>query len=142
MSAEVIKLFELRSWVQEFPRQDLQQQGWDPLLLEQNCLQNKLLAQRDRDQISSIISYQEPCAEVAEILFLATSPKCQNKGHMSQLLDAFLLLMKDREVWLECREDNLKARHLYLKKGFKLSGRRPGYYGDGMAALLFNFKAG
>jgi ribosomal protein S18 acetylase RimI-like enzyme len=141
LSAEIIKLFELRLWVQEFPDQDLQQQGWDALRLEQNCLKNKLLAQRDRDQISSLISYQEPCAEVAEILFLATSPKCQNKGHMSQLLDAFLHLMKNREVWLECREDNLRARHLYLKKGFRQSGRRPAYYKDGTAALLFNYNA-
>jgi ribosomal protein S18 acetylase RimI-like enzyme len=141
LSAEIIKPFELRNWVQEFPQHDLQQQGWDPLLLEQNCLQNKLLAQRDKDQLSSLISYQEPCADVAEILFLATSPKWQNRGHMSLLLDSFLFLMKDREIWLECREDNLRARHLYLKKGFQQSGRRPGYYKDGVAALLFNYKA-
>ena len=90
-------------------------------------------------QIAALIHFHQPSEEILEILFLGTSPFCQSQGIMSQLLSEFLAAQKDKTIWLECREDNVKARHLYAKKGFKEVGRRKAYYKDGSAAILFNY---
>jgi [ribosomal protein S18]-alanine N-acetyltransferase len=42
-----------------------------------------------------------------------------------------------RELRLEVRRDNAKARALYEKAGYVLFGRRDSYYSDGEAALRF-----
>jgi ribosomal protein S18 acetylase RimI-like enzyme len=41
------------------------------------------------------------------------------------------------EVRLEVREDNARAISLYEKCGYRRFGRKPGYYADGAAALLY-----
>jgi ribosomal-protein-alanine N-acetyltransferase len=41
------------------------------------------------------------------------------------------------EVRLEVREDNARAISLYEKCGYRRLGRKPGYYADGAAALLY-----
>jgi ribosomal protein S18 acetylase RimI-like enzyme len=38
---------------------------------------------------------------------------------------------------LEVREDNARAIGLYEKSGYRLFGRKPGYYADGATALRF-----
>lgn len=128
-------------WVQSFSEQDLRKQGWTAQQLIETCLESKsqLLFCRDDQKIASLISYQKIAPGQSEVLFLATSPARQKQGFMSSLLDELLSQCKGEEVWLECREDNLSARHLYLKKGFRETGYRAGYYKDGSAAILFNF---
>jgi ribosomal-protein-alanine N-acetyltransferase len=41
------------------------------------------------------------------------------------------------EVRLEVREDNARAISLYEKCGYRRLGRKPDYYADGTAALLY-----
>lgn len=41
------------------------------------------------------------------------------------------------ELRLEVREDNTRAISLYEKSGYRRFGRKPGYYADGAAALLY-----
>lgn len=41
------------------------------------------------------------------------------------------------ELRLEVREDNGRAIGLYEKSGYRRFGRKPGYYADGAAALLY-----
>lgn len=136
---DTISAQQLRSWVQSFSEQDLQKQGWRVEPLIESCLQKKWVARWVDHKIASFISYHEISPILCEILFLATSPPWQKQGFMTQLLDEFLHQNRGREVWLECREDNLSARHLYLKKGFHERGRRNNYYKDGSAAILFNY---
>ncbi|MBY0386382.1 GNAT family N-acetyltransferase [bacterium] len=130
---------QLQNWIQSFPVEDLAHQGWSPSSLLADCLRHSCSFTQKNDQVAALICYYKPQSHVAEVLFLGTSPVYQKKGIMSQLLEQFLLEQKGNEVWLECREDNLSARHLYLKKGFKQIGRRPNYYKDGSAAILFNY---
>ena len=41
------------------------------------------------------------------------------------------------ELRLEVREDNARAVELYEKSGYRRFGRKPDYYADGAAALLY-----
>ncbi len=41
------------------------------------------------------------------------------------------------ELRLEVREDNARAINLYEKSGYRRFGRKPDYYADGAAALLY-----
>lgn len=79
-----------------------------------------------------------------EITFLATAPAARGQGHMLQLIrhlkgEAAVGQEPPRSIWLEVHEQNLPAIKMYEKSGFVRSGRRPRYYQDGGAALLYNY---
>ena len=75
-----------------------------------------------------------------EILHLATHPDWWRQNLMEELLREWLSSRpQDKPVWLEVHEGNHPARQLYEKIGFKGTGRRPGYYSDGGAAILFSY---
>jgi len=55
----------------------------------------------------------------------------QRRGLGAELLNEFLKLALARDaesIFLEVRESNLPARHLYRKRGFLECGRRKNYY--------------
>ena len=88
-------------------------------------------------EIASFVVVQrvEP---VVEILFLTTLTKFQRTGTMKSLLvEIFETVSKDGQMWLEVHEKNLKGVSLYEKSGMKRVGKRPAYYRDGGAALLY-----
>lgn len=70
-------------------------------------------------------------ADEAELLNIVINPPLQNKGLGKILLEH---LMKEteqqgaKECFLEVRESNLNAYHLYESYGFNEIGRRPNYY--------------
>jgi [ribosomal protein S18]-alanine N-acetyltransferase len=130
---------EINNWVHSFSAQQLEVQGWTHEMLVANCQRYSNMVLYVHSQIAALIHYHKPADEILEILFLGTSPFCQSQGLMSELLTEFLASQVDKTIWLECREDNLKARHLYAKKGFQEVGRRKAYYKDGSAAILFNY---
>jgi len=77
----------------------------------------------------------------AEILRLAVESKWRRQGLARRLVDAALREMAAQGIdqcWLELREDNAAARALYASLGFRVSGRRAGYYGDGADAVLMS----
>ncbi len=45
-------------------------------------------------------------------------------------------------LWLEVRADNLAAQQLYIKTGAVHTGRRNGYYSDGVDAVLMSYFLG
>jgi ribosomal-protein-alanine N-acetyltransferase len=95
------------------------------------------LLRTQNGKLCSFIIYQK-LADICEILVLATHPDLRRQGHMERLLGGLIAGRQVAgELWLEVHEGNLGARKLYEKLGFKLSGRRPSYYKDGAAALLF-----
>ena len=70
---------------------------------------------------------------------LAVAPECRNRGVGTALVDKagdFGESRCARELWLEVRERNLAAQQFYLHLGFRPSGRRVSYYGNGEDALL------
>lgn len=65
------------------------------------------------------------------LLNLTVSPAHQGGGHARFMLDALCRLAQRRramQLWLEVRESNARARHLYERYGFADIGRRRGYY--------------
>jgi [ribosomal protein S18]-alanine N-acetyltransferase len=77
----------------------------------------------------------------AEILSTAVAASRRGKGLGRQLLDLHLRRLAGlgvRTVFLEVAEDNISARALYRRAGFRDVGRREGYYapGKGSAALV------
>ncbi len=70
-------------------------------------------------------------ASQADVLTIAVARDCWGRGTGSALLGALLRAARDRgcaEVFLEVREDNPRARGLYLRRGFEEIGTRRGYY--------------
>ena len=67
----------------------------------------------------------------ADVLTIAVAPAYWGQGIGSALLGALILAAGNRgctEVFLEVREDNPRARGLYLRRGFEEIGVRRGYY--------------
>src|SRR6185369_8222877 len=65
------------------------------------------------------------------LLNLTVAPSEQGKGHARRMLDEMVALcvaMHARQLWLEVRESNLRARALYARYGFRHIGVRRGYY--------------
>ncbi len=78
-------------------------------------------------------------ADQGEILTLAVTPEARRRGHARTLLDAVLRDWRSRHVesgWLEVRADNEPALALYAAAGWRVTGRRPAYYADGMDAVI------
>lgn len=94
----------------------------------------------ERHAISAFLLYRD-LPDAFEITMLATSPEGRRKGAMSELIEALQVEAKTRSkaIWLEVHESNLPARKLYDKTGFREVGRRPRYYVDAGAAILYSW---
>lgn len=66
-----------------------------------------------------------------ELLLIAVEPQMRGTGMGRHLIDQLVVDARARganEVFLEVRENNVAARHLYHSSGFSDVGRRPDYY--------------
>ena len=67
----------------------------------------------------------------AELLDIGVAPACRRQGLGQHLLDAVMAAARAQgaqRLLLEVRAGNLAAQALYQRAGFRLSGRRKGYY--------------
>ena len=65
------------------------------------------------------------------LLNITVTPAVQGRGHARTLIDALIALCREqkaRELWLEVRAGNERARAMYLHLGFTQVGVRRGYY--------------
>jgi ribosomal-protein-alanine N-acetyltransferase len=65
------------------------------------------------------------------LLNITVAPKAQGRGHARFLIDALMALCAARgarELWLEARAGNARARAMYERLGFVQVGLRKGYY--------------
>jgi ribosomal-protein-alanine N-acetyltransferase len=72
-----------------------------------------------------------PGGTQADVLTIAVAQEYWGRGIGSALLGALIDAAVERgcaEVFLEVREDNPRARGLYLRRGFEEIGVRRGYY--------------
>lgn len=75
----------------------------------------------------------------ADIQTLAVAPDARGAGLGAQLLDALLTEARRRgcsRVTLEVASTGEAAQNLYRARGFDVIGRRSGYYGSGVDALI------
>lgn len=74
-----------------------------------------------------------------ELLTIAVDPAAHRQGIGARLLASFVTAaaaMGATRGFLEVAEDNLAAQALYRKAGWRVSGRRKGYYRDAQGAPL------
>ena len=79
-------------------------------------------------------------ADEAEILSLAVLPAARRKGLGLALVGTACTALKAagvKQLFLDVRESNAAARHLYARAGFVCCARRPAYYADNMAACVY-----
>jgi ribosomal-protein-alanine N-acetyltransferase len=80
-----------------------------------------------------ILGYLVAMAGVDEmhLLNLTVAPSHRGQGHALYMLEALIGLCRRRaarQLWLEVRESNARARAIYLRRGFVDIGVRKGYY--------------
>jgi [ribosomal protein S18]-alanine N-acetyltransferase len=78
-------------------------------------------------------------AHEADVQTVAVRRDRHGTGIGDQLVDALLTEARRRQVsrvLLEVRDDNLPAQRLYARHGFTGLGRRRGYYGPGLDAVV------
>ena len=69
--------------------------------------------------------------EEVHLLNLTVAPTEQGQGCARLMLDELVAMcaaMQARQLWLEVRETNARARALYVRYGFRHIGVRRGYY--------------
>jgi [ribosomal protein S18]-alanine N-acetyltransferase len=116
--------------------------GWSDGEFEQLLLDRNIIAHRatlGRSLVGFIVS--RLVRDEAEILSIAVTSSRRGKGLARRLLDLNLRRLAGlgaRTVFLEVDENNIPARRLYRRAGFRDVGRREGYYpeGQGAAALI------
>jgi ribosomal-protein-alanine N-acetyltransferase len=86
-------------------------------------------------------------ADEIHLLNITVAPASQGRGHARVMIDALLALCRAervRELWLEVRTSNERARAMYERRGFVRVGLRKGYYpaaaGRREDALLMSLK--
>lgn len=84
----------------------------------------------DDDKVVGYFYAQNIIGEVT-LLNIAVDPTLQGKGYGKQLIESFLALCEQRNAesaWLEVRESNTRAAHLYESAGFNEVDWRRKYY--------------
>ena len=129
----------LREVSQHFP--EIQGLNWVLKDLERFCQQEELLLIEDQVGILAVLAFiRSP--QAWEVKFLATRVSGLRQGGMKRLMEHWLKLKPSAlEAWLETQESNTAALNLYLSQGFRVVGRRPGYYANGEDALLLSYKS-
>ena len=108
--------------------------GWSDGEIESMLLDRAVVAHRamiGRSLIGFILS--RVVVDEAEILSVAVSTARRGKGLARRLLDLHMRRLAGigtRAVFLEVGEDNVPARRLYTRAGFREVGRRNAYYPD------------
>jgi [ribosomal protein S18]-alanine N-acetyltransferase len=109
--------------------------GWSEHEFEQLLTDRTVMADRaarGRKTIGFILSRR--AADEAEILSVAVARSWRGRGLARRLLDLHLRRLAGfglSAVFLEVDEDNVPARRLYARAGFREVGRRPAYYPQG-----------
>lgn len=75
-----------------------------------------------------------PGVDEMHLLNITVAPEHQGQGHARQMLADLLQACAARAaqaLWLEVRDSNQRAQHLYRAAGFEAVGRRRAYYPAG-----------
>lgn len=113
---------------------------WPPELLIAEFQTQRSFGILTEGQVAALLIFKEQVAAI-EILALVTHPDFRGRGYMKRILEKLQsLVVYPQEIWLEVHCENLSARNLYEKMGFKVTGERPRYYRDGNAAYVLSWK--
>jgi ribosomal-protein-alanine acetyltransferase len=100
-----------------------------------------LVACRGREIVGYALLLMRRGISSARLYSIAVAPEETGRGVGARLLAEIEAAARERHtrrLHLEVRADNPKAIRFYEGAGYALVGRRPDYYADGMAALLYS----
>jgi ribosomal protein S18 acetylase RimI-like enzyme len=92
--------------------------------------------------VAGFLAASMASASPCEIENLAVAPALRRCGIATRLLESVSLWCRawsaeyPAELWLEVRAGNGPAQAFYRRRGFSVTGYRPGYYADGEDAVL------
>ena len=115
--------------------QDSLQAGYPAVLLLGEALPSEsehVVKTRDRVLLGYLVVM--PGVDEVHLLNITVAPMHQRQGWARFMLDALVLWSRGQRaqwLWLEVRESNEPARHLYRGYGFSQVGVRKGYYPAG-----------
>lgn len=132
--SEYSKIF---SWVEELSSAQF---NWTSESLLAEFLSGSVYGFFRDEQVLAFVCVRE-LIDHDEFTVLATCLESRGQGFMWELLLNTLGQIGPRkQVWLEVHESNQSARYLYEKLGFRETGKRPKYYSDGGAAILYTWE--
>ena len=108
------------------------------LLLPANTFNEAI---KNKDYFKCVEIDKKIVAYEGEIIEIAVLPNYRNNGYAQLLINNFVKFLSGKEfLYLEVRENNIKAIELYKKIGFEQYNIRKHYYRDGVNAILFRKK--
>ncbi len=113
-------------------------QPWPRHSIVDSCRQYKHLGIFDDYILLGYVLYQQ-AAEQADIIHLVIDKAEQEKGYAGQLIHYLIKQLAEQGVktlFLEVRENNHRARAVYLEAGFVAVGRRKAYYKGKVDAIV------
>lgn len=106
--------------------------GYDNYLRFLSDSDHQILVSRSSEAVLGFLALRLiMVTKEAEILNIGVKSDSEGKGIGTGLLDFAiinLLSWQIREIWLEVRESNIRAKDLYLRNGFVIMGKRKDYY--------------
>ncbi len=102
-----------------------------------------LVAQFDTSVVGYALATFRKAEGDARLESLAVTGRASGRGIGERLLQAVhdvAAARGARRVRLELRPDNMAALGLYLRLGYQVTGRRPGYYCDGADAVRMEMR--
>ena len=94
-----------------------------------------LLVAELEGRVAGFCWWRQSSNEEAELLNLGVSPKARRNGLAAALLGELTRKAKG-EIFLEVAENNSGAIALYTREGWVRIGSRPGYYPQGINAIV------
>ena len=135
---DAVRAVEVAAYAHPWSRkhfQDSLQAGYPAVLLLGEALpgeQKKTVMAGDRVLLGYLVAM--PGVDEVHLLNITVAPAHQRQGWARFMLDALVLWSRGQRaqwLWLEVRESNEPARHLYRSYGFSQVGVRKGYYPAG-----------
>jgi [ribosomal protein S18]-alanine N-acetyltransferase len=106
--------------------------GWPAHEIERSCADaTRLVLKAQSDGALAGFAILQFTPDEAELLAIAIERAKRRRGIASKMLDTALAACVDKaieRIFLEVAESNEPAIKLYSRFGFKVVGRRPGYY--------------
>ncbi len=111
--------------------------AWTPTQLEEELTRPGAIFLVGEDDSPVALAIGFTVFDELQVMQIAVDPDARRRGHARTLLAALEAAAHTADVsFLEVRVDNEPAIQLYVAGGYRVVGRRPRYYADGVDALL------
>jgi ribosomal-protein-alanine N-acetyltransferase len=118
---------------------------WTDAMFKHQLSLDKIAASLSLVEEGTVVGYAIAWFVFDEIhlLSIAVAPHWRRRGYAGRLLDAVIEMGRERGIYkivLEVRVGNTGAQEFYRRRGFRVIGRRKGYYREtGEDAIIMEY---